>query len=69
MAKKQNKLLSLQDWTSGEIPRLVVMIAYKGDDSVSVSAFSQKQLLIQKPGKADYSVASQNSYWRIKAQK
>ncbi len=28
MAKKQNNLLSLRGWTSGEIPRLVVMIAY-----------------------------------------
>jgi hypothetical protein len=66
MAKKQNNLLSLRGWTSGEISQrwwLVVMIGDKNDnDSMSVTNVNQN------PGKTDHSVASQNSYWRLNAQ-
>ncbi len=51
MAKKQNKLLSLWCWTSGEIPwrwwQMVTIGDENGDDFVSMSTYWKKRMPIQ----------------------
>ncbi len=66
MAKKQNELISILGWTSGDIPRRwqVVMIGDE-NDFVSVSSYLKKGMLNSNPGKIEHSVAFQNNYWRI----
>ncbi len=69
----RDRILSLRGWISGEIPWrwwLVLIIGDENvDDSVSVSTYSQRGLLIQIQAKPTTRLLLRKcSYWRNKAQ-